>query len=225
MQYPAFFFLLWLLIATGSFQIDLSSSPIDLFHDDSQLFTSEPQLQDADSLDQSLGLDSDLFSDNYQLLSPGEPDPSSVFTDTDLDQFAQSDPSYLTAGDPACDSSDATYPQLFGKNRRREDSCKIPPAGEAGRYRKDDHLPDMGFTNFATTRRTMMVFPRNYEICPYEKFSGANIPVCKEASPQDILKVAGVPWYNLRNVVPCTFYSTYHIFFLIVHRYRSVNAY
>lgn len=209
MQFLAFFFLSCLLIVVGSSQIDLLSSPIDLLHDDSQLFASEPQLNEADSLDQSVGSDMDLFSDNYQLLSSGEPDSSSVFTDVDLSQFAQSDPSLLTAGDFACDSSDTTHPQLFGRNRRRGDLCKNPPVGEAGRYRKDDQLPDLGFTNFATARRTMAVFPRNYEICPYERFSGANIPVCKEANPQDISKIAGVPWYNLRDVVPCTFCLTY----------------
>lgn len=212
MRFLAFFSLSWFFLSVDSSQIDLSSSPIDLFHDDSQLFATGPQLEEAGSLDQSFG-SPDLFSEDYQSLSPVESDPSSVFADTYPNQVAPPDPSFFIAGDTACDSSDAADPQLFGKIRRRGDTCKSPPVGEAvGHSRQpgdSDQLPDLGFTNFATARRTKTVFPTNYDVCPYARFLGANIPVCKEPNPQDISQLPGVTWFNLRDVVPCTICWTY----------------
>lgn len=227
----AYFFLSWLFFTISSTQIDLSSSPIDLFHDDSQLFAAEPQLGEAESLDQSFASDSNLFSDDYQLLSADEPDPDYLLPDIDLNQFAESDPSLLAAGDTACESSDATDPQLFGKIQGRGDTCKAPPRGEAGGLPPQpddgDQLTDLGFTNFATNRRTMSVFPRNYDICPYEKYSGANIPVCKEPNLADVSQVQGVPWFNLRNVVPRTFCRAIIYIYIYIFKKNSdlVNKY
>lgn len=214
MQFLALFFLSWLfvIVTVSRSQLDLSSSPVDLFHDDSQLFVLEPQLQEANSLGQLSGSDSNFFSDDYELLSPAEPDPSSVLADIDPNQIAESDPSVFAAGDIACDSSDASYPQLFGKLRRRRDTCRAPPTGETGEAGGSSHQPgdgdeptDLGFTMFATSRRTLSVFPRIFELCPFEKFLGSNIPVCKEFKAEDVLSVAAVPWFNLRNVIPRTF--------------------
>ena len=209
MRIPAFFISSCFFFTVSPMQIDFSTSPTDLFHDDSQLFATEPQVEEIDSLDQSFGSDIDLFSEDYQLLPPVEPDPSSVLADIDMNHIGQSDLNLLAADDTVCDSSNAGYNQMFGKNRRRGDTCKSPPVGEAeGHLRQPDDGDklDLGFTNFATIRRTMTVFPSNYDICPYERFFGANIPVCKEPNPLDVSKVAGVPWFNLRNVVPRTFH-------------------
>lgn len=208
MRIPAFFIFSCCFVTVNPLQIDFSSSPTNLFHDDSQVFATEPQLEAIDSFDQSFETDSDLFSEDYQLLPPAEPDPGSVLTDIDMIPIGQSDLSLLAADDTACDSSNAGYTQLFGKIRRRGDACKSPPVGEAeGHLRQPDDKDklDLGFTNFATIQRTVTVFPRNYDICPYERFLGANIPVCKDPNPLDISKVAGVPWFNLRNVVPRKF--------------------
>ena len=208
MQFLAFFVLLWCLITVALSQIDLSSSPIDFFQVDSQAFADEPQLEEADLLDQWFGSDLNIFPDDYQLLSSTEPDPSYGLTDVDLNQIVEPYSSFLTAGDIACDdSSDASSPQLFGKiRRRRGDTCQVPPAGGAGgpsRQPGDEDEPgDLGFTNFASRRRVLSVFPSNEEICPVQKYFGANIPVCREPIAGNVIPVLGVPWVNLRDVVP-----------------------
>lgn len=215
MQFLALFLLSWCFIASCHSEIDLSS-PIDLFHDDSQLFDPEPQFEEANSLDQAFAPDSTLFPDVVQLPSLPEPEPSPFLADIDLNQIAEPDSSLLAAGENACDGSDASKPQLFGKVRRRGDSCRGPPVGKVeGVLRKPgdgDEPGDLGFTEFAAGRRLLLsVFQKDFEICPRSKFKASNIPVCKLPVPADVFPVLGVLWVSLRDVTPRTFLSYFSI--------------
>lgn len=217
MRFQALFFFSACFTAVIPSQFDLSSSPTDLFNDDSQLFAFEPQSEAADTTDQLFGTNSNFFLDDDQFLSPTEMDPTAtdltetdptfVLAGTDWNQIAEPDPDFLLADNAACDSSDAGSLQLFAKFRRRGDACKgedvgRPPSIDDG---KEPLEPDLGFTNFVINQRMNSVFPKDDGRCPYAKYSVSNILVCKEYNPNDMSQIPGNDWYNLRDVLPGMF--------------------
>ena len=201
----------WGCIAVIHAEGESSFVPTDIYDDnlDSSLFNPEPLFGEESSADQTIDSYSNLLTDG-DLESPLfiEPDPGSSLDETSLIPIDDLNPSFLSVdGDIACDSSNAEYPQLFGKVRRRGDSCRTSPTGQTGggsTPSDNEEIPsDLGFGKFSTDLLLRKSFPEDFQICPMRRFHSSNIPVCKVPLPEDVFSVLGKPWVNLRRVTAC----------------------
>lgn len=112
-----------------------------------------------------------------------------------------SDSTLSLAGDDSCDGTYPDIAQLLGKVRR-EKTCQNP-AGEEKPPNDSGQSDPFDFGLFSEGE-SLKIFPKFVAICPTIIFGPSNIPVCKDISNGDVIRVAEILPVTLLNVEPST---------------------
>ena len=157
------------------------------------------------------------------LVSTAELDSNLFFDDNvDFNPITESDSNLAFDSSISCDLTSLDDTQLIGKVRR-ETACKNPE-GQAQNPSNPGQNDPFDFNQFVESQ-AVRIFPKLVEICPTYLFGTSNIPVCKDVSNGDIIKVPGLLPVTLLNVEPCpsisSFYFSSIYFSSITFKYAS----
>lgn len=196
----------WIYTAIISAPIVLSASfyleraLFDVAPDDS-LFSNELNLDDFNSWNQDVGLDTNGFLAGNALDPITEFDSNQSLAENDIvDEWASN--FLLADNDVACGLDGAEDTQLFGKVRR-ENVCRDPQVGQAKKPDEPIQNPFDAYKKLITITEPLAPFPPDTETCSKRRFDTSNIPVCKdEFPPEDLLPVPRTRAFNLRNIDP-----------------------
>lgn len=203
----------WISIAIIYAPIALSSSFFlerdlpDVAPDPSP-FNDEPSLEDINPWDQDIGLDSNGLLAGNALTPITESDSNwSLDENGYLDESGSN---FLPAdNDIACGVDDVGNTQLFGKVRR-ENLCRDPPVGQAGKPDGSGQDPFAELNKFITDTVALASFPEDLQVCPVKNFETSNIPVCKEDNPDDVVTIPEFHGFYLFNIDPSAAISTFN---------------
>ena len=144
-------------------------------------------------------------------VSTAELDLNMFFDDNlDFNPATELESNFVFDSSSSCDLTSLGETQLFGKVRR-ETSCKTVE-GQTQKPSNPGQNDPFDFNQFSQTE-AVRIFPKLVEICPTYMFGTSNIPVCKDVSNGDIIRVPGLLPVTLLNVQPCTSVSSFFLFF------------